>query len=279
VEFYVVKPVCEGELRDALLEPAVVPAPPSPVVPGRLRVLLAEDNPVNRELANAVLKRLGHSVVNVRNGMEAVETWKSGSADVVLMDVQMPVMDGMEATTLIRRAEEGTGRRTPIIGLTAHARQDDRESGLASGMDDYVTKPIQAGELDAVLQRFAGQSSVKAGSLAVDFDPAHLLLSLGGDQAALYRLVELYQETTPPWLKQIEEALANDNGTQLAYAAHTLKGSLTQIGCSVGCGLASDLEKQAREGKVNEASQTFLALQEALGAFEESIRRWQKSSA
>ncbi len=276
VEFYVVKPVCEGELKDALLEPGVAPTASAPAVPGRLRVLLAEDNPVNRELANAVLKRLGHSVVNVRNGMEAVETWKSGSVDVILMDVQMPVMDGMEATTLVRRAEEGTGRRTPIIGLTAHARQDDRESGLASGMDDYVTKPIQAGELEAVLQRFAGGLHVGGGLRLHDFDPAQLLLSLGGDMTALRRLVELYQETTPPWLKQIEEALANGNGTQLAYAAHTLKGSLTQIGCASGCGLASDLEKQARAGKVNEARQTFLSLQEALGAFEESITRWRQ---
>jgi two-component system sensor histidine kinase/response regulator len=272
LESYVVKPICEAELRDVLLRrPAsLVPAAPSPVRVGGLRVLLAEDNAVNRELAGAVLERLGHSVVHVTNGMEAVEACRRVAVDMILMDVQMPVMDGMEATAMIRLAEQGSGRRTPIIGLTAHARPDDRASGLASGMDDYVTKPIEARELETVLQRYGR----RRGATAAMFDPRGLLENLGGDEAAVRRLVELYLETTPPWLERIDAALAASDAPELAYAAHTLKGSLTQIGCAEGSRLSAELERQGKAGLFAEARATNGLLRRCLNEFDPSLRAW-----
>jgi signal transduction histidine kinase/CheY-like chemotaxis protein len=121
-----------------------------------LRVLLAEDNGVNRKVALGMLERAGHSVVAVVDGSEAVMAWRSGSFDVVLMDVQMPEMDGFEATRRIRAEEAATGRRTPIVALTAHAMKGDRERCLEAGMDDYVSKPLRAADLSEVLARVAG---------------------------------------------------------------------------------------------------------------------------
>jgi PAS domain S-box-containing protein len=196
IDTYVTRPVGQSELLNALFHGAAVLADrPESLEPssdgkasgaGSFRVLLAEDNPVNRELATTVLHKLGHSVVTVSNGREAVEAWQGGGIDLILMDVQMPAMDGLEATALIRQREQGTGQRIPIVGLTAHAMKGDREHGLATGMDDYITKPLRMEELLRAIRRWAPNS------LTADFDQARLLHALGGDQAAARRLVEIF---------------------------------------------------------------------------------------
>jgi CheY-like chemotaxis protein len=120
-----------------------------------LHVLVAEDNLINQKVALLLLKKEGLSVNTVSNGSEAVAAWNRESFDLILMDVQMPVMNGYEATREIRRREAGTGRHMPVIALTAHAMKGDREVCLAAGMDDYLSKPIQVQELHKVLARFA----------------------------------------------------------------------------------------------------------------------------
>ncbi|MFM2163311.1 MAG: hypothetical protein RLZZ383_2823 [Pseudomonadota bacterium] len=145
-------------------EPGEVPLSPSrgAVVPSvrpqrALRVLLVEDNIVNQRLALALLSRGGHEVVLARDGLEAVEAASRGEIDVILMDMQMPVLGGIEATERIRAEERREGRRRiPILALSAAAMQGDREAGLAAGMDDYLTKPVRAAELEACLRRFGG---------------------------------------------------------------------------------------------------------------------------
>jgi len=123
--------------------PAVPMADAPAATPARLgRVLLAEDNRVNQHLATRLLENMGHHVTLARNGRQAVEAHRRDAFDLILMDVQMPDMDGLEATALIRQAEQGTGRRVPIVALTAHAMQGDREKCLAAGMDAYVSKPL-----------------------------------------------------------------------------------------------------------------------------------------
>ncbi len=169
---YLIKPVKQSELLDAILaalgpsarEAAPVPpAEPQPAKPGAaarpLRVLLAEDNAVNQRLAIRLLEKRGHTVVVAGNGREAVEALAREAFDVVLMDVQMPVMGGLEATAAIRARERAGGGHTPIFAMTAHAMTGDRERCLEAGMDDYLTKPIQSRALTEALDRLAPRSS------------------------------------------------------------------------------------------------------------------------
>ena len=124
-----------------------------------LRVLVAEDNAVNQKLIVRLLEKRGHRVTVAGNGREAVDAAARASFDLVLMDMQMPEMDGFEATAMIRVGERRSGAHLPIVALTAHAMKGDREKCLAAGMDDYLSKPIQPGELEEVLARFAGEGN------------------------------------------------------------------------------------------------------------------------
>ena len=131
---------------------------------GRGRVLAAEDNAVNKKLVTRLLEKAGFQVEAVDNGLQAVEAMARGNYDAVIMDCQMPEMDGFEATAAIRAAESGTDRHVPIIALTASAMEADRELCLASGMDDFLTKPIDRAELTAVLDRWVPQPLEAAGT-------------------------------------------------------------------------------------------------------------------
>jgi signal transduction histidine kinase/DNA-binding response OmpR family regulator len=157
---HVAKPIRQGELRQAINQVlgcrsaagGCVPAVELPQPEARgLRVLVAEDNAVNQKVAAGLLTRRGHEVRIAANGREAVSAWQQSAFDAIFMDVQMPEMDGFEATGVIRAAEAGGSRRTPIIAMTAHAMAGDRERCLAAGMDDYVTKPVAIAEIDRVL--------------------------------------------------------------------------------------------------------------------------------
>lgn len=134
-----------------------------------MRVLLAEDNPVNQRLALRILEKRGHNVLVAGNGREAVSACEDQPFDVVLMDVQMPEVDGFEATAIIREREKGSGRRTPIIAMTAHALNGDKERCLAAGMDAYVAKPVRSLELLDLVEKYAvsnkphGRDSGQAG--------------------------------------------------------------------------------------------------------------------
>jgi CheY-like chemotaxis protein len=141
------------ELSSGLIALNFAPAAKQPTLAADLRILLAEDNVVNRALATAILEKCGHTLVHAANGREAVAAALRERFDVILMDVQMPDMDGFEATRLIRAAEQSTGRHTPIAAMTAHAMAGDRERCLAGGMDDYLSKPLQKAGLFALLDR------------------------------------------------------------------------------------------------------------------------------
>jgi CheY-like chemotaxis protein len=150
------KPVSPDELREALLaavgrsteQPAEEEAPPGPPAPGRrLRVLAAEDNVVNQRVIVRLLEKMGHQVRVVADGRQAVEAAESAEFDVVLMDCQMPEMDGFEATRCLRKSPRADLRNLPVIALTAHALKGDRERCVAAGMNDYLSKPVDAQEL------------------------------------------------------------------------------------------------------------------------------------
>jgi CheY-like chemotaxis protein len=165
---YLTKPLKESELRDAILralgEPSARAAHAAPVHatsagPHRpLRILLAEDSLINQKLAAGQLTKAGHQVVVVNNGIDAVAAVATEEYDVVLMDIQMPVMDGLQAAAAIRQREVQTGRRTPIIAMTAHVTQDDRDKCLAAGMDGYIGKPVRSADLQHALDEAVSTS-------------------------------------------------------------------------------------------------------------------------
>jgi CheY-like chemotaxis protein len=148
-----------------------------------LAILVAEDNPINQKVARRLLEGRGHSVEVVASGTEAVRAWERRIFDVIFMDVQMPEMDGYEATAEIRRNERNTGRHQTIIAMTAHAMKGDRERCLESGMDGYLPKPIRVSELAAVLERWG--ASVPAGNSAADLSVEARRASQEGESAAM----------------------------------------------------------------------------------------------
>jgi len=172
VSSYLTKPVTQAELIDAILialggAAEIMALPPNGVAPGAvrtsigLRILIAEDNVINRAVATSILEKHGHSLVHADNGREAVAAVARETFDLILMDVQMPEMDGLEATRRIRELEGATGRHTRIVAMTAHAMAGDRERCLAAGMDDYVSKPLRKGDL---LRALGGAGAQEGGT-------------------------------------------------------------------------------------------------------------------
>jgi len=137
------------------------------IVGRTLRILVAEDNIINQRLAAALLKKMGHQVAVAANGREALEQWIQGNFDLILMDVQMPEMDGTEATARIRALEAQSGKHVPIIALTANAMSGDRSRYLDAGMDDYITKPIVFKQVEQALARFCGDDAAAHAAIGI----------------------------------------------------------------------------------------------------------------
>jgi protein-histidine pros-kinase len=225
-----------------------------------LEVLLVEDNPVNQLVAMRLLEKAGHRVVLANNGQEALDQFDSRSFDVILMDVQMPVMGGFEATHRLRTREsrrgdvEGVGRHTPIIAMTAHAMAGDRERCLAAGMDDYVTKPVHAATLFATLRRVCrpgsgGDESVpkeRENRLAQQVaDLSSLRDTLEGDEATLAAIIASFQDGLPKLLTQMDEALAGEDSASLARLGHSAKGMAGLFQADPATAAALNMEKIA----------------------------------
>ncbi len=285
------KPVKQSDLLEAISEAvAAVPpketrrseAPEDELVAveswGRTarRILLAEDGAINQQVAVRLLEERGHSVVVVSNGRAAVEQVAAQPFDVVLMDVQMPEMDGLEATAAIRRAEEQTGGHVPIIAMTAHAMKGDRDRFLAAGMDGYVAKPVRPHELYAAVE--GGGPNAEVGLPApveVPFEWDSAIENVGGDEAMLRELAEMFFAECPRLMQQIREHIAGADGPELRRAAHTLKGSAHVFGAAAAAEAAHRLEEIGREGFDGELSRTeaFADAEEALALLEDEVAR------
>ncbi|MDO9017416.1 MAG: ATP-binding protein [Deltaproteobacteria bacterium] len=235
----------EGRSAQAAEPPAAVGA--GPAAGRRLRVLLAEDNPVNQLLATRILERRGHAVVLVENGEDAVAAVAAGRFDVVLMDVQMPRMNGLDATREIRRREDGA--RLPIIALTAHAMPRDREECLAAGMDGYLTKPIRAVELHAAIAAATGSAGAPGPAAAEDepadaaYDHDALLSRCEGDLELVREVATIFLEEVPSLLAAVTTALHEGDLRRIRAAAHALRGSLTYFGARAATNAAERLER------------------------------------
>jgi len=235
------KPVTRGVDLEELPVLAVVES-------RRLQILLAEDNEVNQELTVKLLEKRGHVVIVANNGREALSAMERGSFDAVLMDVQMPEMDGLTATAAIREGERSTGRHMPIVALTAHAMKGDRERCLAAGMDDYLTKPLRIVELVETLARLVPLAAESVGGAAngkpvePDFDRRTALARVEGDRDLLRKMVQLFGRQSDTLLGEIGSAVGRNDGPALERAAHKLKGSLGNFGAGKAVGTAQRLE-------------------------------------
>ncbi|PYM94321.1 MAG: hypothetical protein DME04_08605 [Candidatus Rokuibacteriota bacterium] len=250
----------------------------------RLNVLVAEDNPVNQLLIGRLLEKMGHVPVITSNGQEAVDAYATQSFDVALMDVQMPLMDGLAATAAIRQREARNpgGRRLPIMALTAFAMRGDRERCLASGMDEYLTKPIKPEDLSAALGRLLGDYRTATVPLAAPategestteagFDFTAALKYVGGDQELLDELLGIFNEDAPVRIEAIRHAIASGDTTVLTREAHTLKGALKVIGATTAAGLALALEEASRAGDADNSEKLAKELEREMDRLLQSL--------
>ncbi len=219
-----------------------------------LRVLLVEDNPVNQRLAHEILSRRGHRVTVAENGQEALDRLSEATFDIVLMDVQMPEMNGLDATRAIRAGEHTTGRHVPIVAMTAHAMAGDRERCLAAGMDEYLTKPIRAEALISHVERFAmsiDPSSSPGPAPAFNLDEA--LQRVDGDRDLLAEIAGIFLSDSPAMVADVLAAVAAGDAAAVSRTAHRLKGSILTFGAPAAAAAALSLEKNGRAGDLTTA--------------------------
>ncbi|MFN2475383.1 MAG: response regulator [Chthoniobacterales bacterium] len=281
------KPVMQSELLDAILEglsgnelaarhrqsTAISPATAKA---GALHILLAEDNVINRAVAAGILGRQGHTVVHASNGLEAVDAFTAQKFDIVLMDIQMPELDGFEATARIREIESATGQHTPIVAMTAHAMAGDRERCLAAGMDDYLSKPIAAKDLNRVLG--AIESSGDAPTPAPDGASVHSHARLrdicGGDDELVAELIALFRSDTPHLLGVLRSATAQRDAPGLAVGAHKLLSSLGAFGATHASEMVRQLEQQGVLADLDGAEEQVRKIELEIGAIHARLARY-----
>jgi CheY-like chemotaxis protein len=241
-------------------------------------MLLAEDNAVNRLLAQKLLQKQGHLVTSVNNGREALQLWEQNQSrqfDIILMDVQMPEMDGLQASARIREKELATGAHIPIIAVTAHAMKGDRERCLAAGMDGYISKPINPRELATTILA-AFPAVLKLPAVPVDPLPeglsdAELLARFDGDGELLKELAGIFLQECPRMLDEIREALRTADPKTVERAAHTLKGSVGNFAMSGPWETAQRLELLAKSGQLSGAVDIFHTLEQELAQFNQIL--------
>ena len=290
IERYLMKPVTHSDLLDGLTtlfaadvsrikSPSERPASARPTRRA-LRVLIAEDNLVNRKLVTKLLQKRGHKIKAVEDGRAAVEAVDaSGPApfDVVLMDLQMPAMSGFEATQAIRDREGARGVRLPIIALTAHAMQGDRERCLDAGMDGYLSKPINVDELIATVEQAGSEGplvpKVAAAPAKAVFDEQAALGHTAGDRRLLKEMVALFRSDVPSYEKRIAVALRRRDAEALRMSAHGLKGALATVGSERGREIAAELEQLAVAGEFADAGAKCIRLRDHLKVLDQAFVR------
>ena len=286
---YLTKPVKQSQLFDCLMvvlsrqesraeggaAPIVTRHSLAELEKRRVRILLAEDNPVNRKVGLKTLQRMGYYAEAVEDGQAAVDALSARRYDLVLMDVQMPVMDGMEATRHIRDAASPVlEHAVPIVALTAHARREDRDACIAAGMDDYLSKPIQPQALAAVLAHWVERRAEASPEPSIGpprrpgddtapevFDPGVLLTLLGDDRAAVREIVAEYLDDVPRQLEQLRAALEAGDDDAVRRQAHTLKGASANVGAAALRTAAWALERAAADGDLATARDLYGSLE------------------
>ncbi len=293
IRTYLTKPVRQSDLLDAIVNALAVPPGarlrPEPAgrrkarqVQRRLHVLVAEDNPINQKLAVEMLKKEGHSVAVAGDGRQALATLDEGPFDLVLLDVQMPEMSGLEAARAIREKEKVTGGHIPLIATTADAMSGDREKCLAAGMDAYVAKPIRAAELFKTVADLlpppAVDKTAPSGEASgeVVLDKTTLLAHVDGNLKLLREIVEMFLADSPKTIAGIQQAIARGDAEGVRREAHVLRGSLGTFAARSALDAALKLETMGRENNLAHAEEAFRRLQEEISRLKQSLARYRK---
>jgi|GEM_PF-1077562 len=247
--------------------------------PGRgLSILLAEDNMVNQRLARMLLERWGHRVEVAGNGQEALDLIHGRDFDLVLMDVQMPLMDGLSATRAIRAEEAGGQRHLPIVAMTAHAMRGDRERCLQAGMDGYVAKPVSPQALHQTLAELGlvdqDPDPSGAGEPRPAVDRQRLVERFVGDLDLARQMAAIFLEEAPRLLEAARQALAGGRTLDLATAAHTLKGSVGYFEAPLAFAAALELERLGREERLAPAAEALERLTRELERVRAELGEW-----
>ncbi|QDT11378.1 response regulator [Planctomycetes bacterium K23_9] len=321
---YMTKPVVQSDLHEVIVDvmsqaarkhSGGTPAPAKPQPSSSpLNLLLAEDGIVNQKVASGLLERLAHRVTVVENGELAVQAWQDGNFDAILMDWQMPVLDGNEATREIRKLETGTDKHIPIIAMTAAAMKGDRERCLEAGMDDYLSKPIDPKHLAELLSTIQSNQPISdagpapatetpakdvpakdspAGNSPLatnDHDASNRLddaiafqiidvefarEGMGGcDDAMLVRLAKILMEEAPQRMNEIQQGLASDEAELVVRGAHTLKGAASSFKAEDVVQFAEEIERMARSEKLAPVTSLIDPLQAEVKLLEQELQRF-----
>ncbi len=248
-----------------------------------LSILVVEDNLTNQKLAIRRLEQMGHQTTAVENGRLALEAIQDVEFDLILMDIQMPEMDGIQATAAIREEEKESGKHIPIIAFTAHAMKGDRENLLAAGMDNYLAKPFRPEELKRVIDETMGEKSVASDTGEEDkntplLDGNAILEVVDGDHEFLNKLIDVFFEDCPALISEIRLALDKGNESQLQEAAHTLKGSAGVFGAKSLVDVAEKLENMGRTGDLASAGEAFSIVEEKFDQLLRELRKLRSSA-
>ena len=247
-----------------------------------LRVLVTDDNRANRRLARRVLEKANHSVVEAASGSEALQLLSQQEFDAVLMDVQMPTMDGIEATALIRQ-DVSIHHQPYVIAVTAHAMQGDRERCLAAGMDAYVSKPLRSRQLLALMEAVAANDGSRTQNAAQGVAPmthdfSMALDRLEGDKSLLREQMNFYLEDTPILVRDIQTSVENNDAPQLEMSAHRLRGLSAGFDADELMRLASHFEATGRENRIVANDSVLSELHLEWSQLCNAMRLWMKSS-
>jgi CheY-like chemotaxis protein len=257
----------------ASTDPTAGRQPAAPAAPTRvIRVLVAEDNIVNQRVAAGLLTRRGHTVTTASNGLEAVEAIERGGFDLVLMDIEMPEMGGLEATAAIRARERERGGHIRIVAMTAHAMNGDRERCMAAGMDGYLAKPLDPGLLYAVVEQPPAQQP-PAASGAVD-RPA-LLERLGGDEQLLSDVIQIFLDDCPVRLEAIRAAVSERHADRVRQEAHALKGAAANLSATGLFEAAQALERIGAENRLEAAEAGWRLVSAEAARAMDALRRFE----
>jgi PAS domain S-box-containing protein len=254
------------------------PAPAEPLPP--LRVLVAEDTLVNQQVFQAYLQSRGHTIETVENGYAALDLLRRQEFDLVLMDVEMPELDGVETTRMVRDPQQGArDPNIPIVAVTAHAILGDRERFLSAGMNGYVSKPINFAELDDAMRRVMQQakrrrthSRQKQNRISASIDRDYALTLIGGNGDALDRITTIFVEESGVILGRLEQGFRDQDLDTARRAAHSMKGSAATIGALPLSRTAEKMEKALRDGQWEEGRRLLPDLQVSLAHVLESLQ-------